>query len=148
MPSISGVLCVDDPSGHVTTPLHMGWMMVEILVCVHGLPVDKHIQATILSSPGEHIKDGECPIFFLLHSELMVKYVCLIYDIGKSKTNIKHSKLNVIGAFHIMVFWHRLFVFVDIAPYFGMVVFSTGVLFSFTWFLPFRRWCSNMVFFW
>ena len=53
------VLRVDDPSGPVMetshhTSLHVGQMMglkVEIPVRVCGLPVDRDIQATILSSP-------------------------------------------------------------------------------------------------
>ena len=50
----------DDLSGPVVetshhTSLHVGRMMglkVEILVCVCGLPVDRDVQATILSPPG------------------------------------------------------------------------------------------------
>ena len=51
------VLHVDDPSGPIIetshhTSLHKGRMMgleVEIPVCVRGLPVDRDIQAAILS---------------------------------------------------------------------------------------------------
>ena len=53
------VLRVDDPSGPVVetshhTSLHVGRLMelkVEISVRVNGLPVDRNIQAAILSSP-------------------------------------------------------------------------------------------------
>ena len=37
---------------------------MEILVCASGLPVDRDVQSAI------HFKEGECPMFFLLHSEL------------------------------------------------------------------------------
>ena len=43
---------------------------VEILVRMHGLPLDRDIQAAILSPPKWRVKEWECPIFFLLHSEL------------------------------------------------------------------------------
>ena len=53
------VLRADDLSGPVVetshhTSLHVGWMMgleVEIPVCVWGLPVDRDVQAAILSPP-------------------------------------------------------------------------------------------------
>ena len=53
------VLCADDLSGPVVetshhTSLHVGQMMgleVEISVRVHGLPVDRDVQAAILSLP-------------------------------------------------------------------------------------------------
>ena len=74
------VLCVDDPSGPVMetsqhTSLHVGQMMgikVAISVCVHGrkIPVDRDIQAPILSSAVQHVEEWECPVLFLLHNEL------------------------------------------------------------------------------
>ena len=53
------VLCADDLSGPVMeayhhTLLHVGWMMglkVKIPVGVRGLPVDRDVQAAILSPP-------------------------------------------------------------------------------------------------
>ena len=45
-------------------------LKVEILVRVHGLPVNRDIQIAIFSSPEKHVKERECHIFFMLHSEL------------------------------------------------------------------------------
>ena len=74
------VLCVDDPSGPVMetsqhTSLYVGQMMglkVVISVCVHGykIPVDRDIQAPILSSGVQHVEEWECPVLFMLHNEL------------------------------------------------------------------------------
>ena len=47
---------------------------MEILVCVHELPVDRDIQAAILSSPEWRVEEREFPIFFLLIAEYLAVF--------------------------------------------------------------------------
>ena len=66
------VLCAEDPSGSVVktfhhTSLHMVILEEEVLVCVHGLSVDRDVQAAILSFSEQRVEKGECSVFFLLH---------------------------------------------------------------------------------